>query len=141
MAEDEKTAIMEVRPLIGQDVSVAKIKIDAEIKVFDLTKRDQDLINIENSLLYDVISRAFSEPYTGNSLDYLPTQCLCEYIRKLGFDGIKYYSAMNNSKYNVVLLDTKEKEKDCRKYHVMSSKVYTIRGYSVDALQVAPLFS
>ena len=37
--------------------------------------------------------------------DYLPSQKLCEYLERLGYEGIKYRSAMHRGGINLVFFD------------------------------------
>ena len=134
LADSPSTAVLEVRPLIGQDVSVAKVKILDELKLFDFTRKDGFLSDFGNALSYMVISKAFSEPFSGKSLDYAPTQYLCEYIKRLGFDGIKYNSAMKNDAYNIAIFNID----DPKKYRIIKSEVLTVKGYDISTVQFAP---
>ena len=111
LAEDPDTAIYEVKPTIGQHVSVATFTTKEEIKIYDLVKdadpQEEKRTNDDYSL-FSVIQQRFSEPNTGDSFRYLPTQYLGEIIKQLGFDGIRFKSSLKNGGVNVVLFDTKK---------------------------------
>ncbi len=120
LSEDQNTPIYEVRPTIGQNVGVAKFKLIKDIRVYDISKpivgnRPEDIF----PKLFTLISEKFSLPYNGNEIEYLPTQYLAEYIKHLGFDGIRYNSSLNKGGKNIVLFS-----KDC--YEIISSQLYQI---------------
>jgi hypothetical protein len=110
LAEDPKTAIYEVRPTIGQHVSVATFRTTDDIKIYDLATeiKPQDGEKTENDYnLFSVIQSRFSEPNAGDAFRYLPTQFLGKIIKKMGFDGIRFRSSLKNGGINVVLFDEK----------------------------------
>ena len=110
LAEDPETAIYEVRPTIGQLVSVASFKTVDEVKIYDLAHeiKPQEGESPENDYsLYNVIQQRFSEPNTGDTFRYLPTQYLGELIKQMGFDGLRFKSSLKNGGINVVLFDDK----------------------------------
>ena len=116
LAEDPQTAVYEVRPTIGKYVSVATFKTTDEIKIYDLVKKisPQGEENPKNDFaLFSVIQQRFSEPNSGDILRYLPTQYLGEQIKKMGFDGIRFNSSLNQDGVNVVLFDDKKCKAIC----------------------------
>ena len=126
LAEDPETAIYEVRPTIGQYVSVASFKTVDEIKIYDLAReiKPQEGENSENDYsLFNVIQQRFSEPNTGDTFRYLPTQYLGELIKKIGFDGLRFKSSLKNGGINVVLFD----DKKCKAYRSDIIKVSDIK--------------
>lgn len=111
VSEDPKTSIYEVRPIIGQYVSVAQIKVYEDLKIYDLDhafpegfKIDDDSFSIA---LYKYIGQQFSKPYTSKPLQYLPTQYIGEMIKQMGFDGLRFNSSLCNGGKNIVLFDNK----------------------------------
>ena len=111
LAEDSQTAIYEVRPTIGQHVSVATFKVVDDIKIYNLAK---DIKAEERStpgidyVLYDEIQKRFSEPNTGYPYKYIPTQYLGELIKQMGFDGVRFKSSLKKGGNNIVLFDDKK---------------------------------
>ena len=108
LAEDPKTSVYEVRPTIGQHVSVALFKTTEELRIYDLAEdiKTQDNNNKDEDIsLFEVIQRRFSEPNSGNNLKYLPTQYLGEMIKQMGFDGIRYKSSLKQDGINLVLFN------------------------------------
>lgn len=111
LAENQETAIYEVRPIIGQNVSVATFKMTDDIKIYDLAKeiksQERDDANIDY-LLYEEIQRRFSKPNAGQEDKYIPTQYLGELIKQMGFDGLRFKSSLKNGGINIVLFDDKK---------------------------------
>lgn len=125
LAEDPETAIYEVRPTIGQHVSVASFKTVDEVKIYDLAGEinPQEGENSQNDYsLFKVIQQRFSEPNTGDTFRYLPTQYLGELIKQMGFDGLRFKSSLKNGGINVVLFD----DKKCKAYRSDIIKVAEI---------------
>ena len=108
LCEDALTSVYEVRPYIGQAVSIAKFKLLREINVYDLTMEVPELVpntDVQLASLFNSIGRMFSRPYTGEVSKYIPTQYLAEEIKKMGFDGIRFKSSLNEGGVNLVLFD------------------------------------
>jgi len=115
-AGQRHTAIAEMRPALGEYVSVAALRVRKEVEVLDLIS-DPDAINpfVEESLQYwiefsvflSVIAKQLATPLRSRDRlqDYLPTQKLAEAIEKAGLAGIRYPSAMAPGGTNVVLFD------------------------------------
>ena len=111
LAEDWQTAAYEVRPTIGQYVSVATFKIEDDMKIYDLAQdiTSQRCENFgDNYALFSVIQRRFSDPNTGDTFRYLPTQFLGEMIKQMGFEGLRFKSSLKNGGINVVLFDDRK---------------------------------
>ena len=136
-ASDKKTAIMEMRPQIGQSFNVCKIEICKKIRIFDFTYTTGELKENEYAKAEDLyaISKEFSRNNYGNTEDYIPTQYLCEYIRKKGFDGIRYKSAVSPDGINLIIFNTYG---DNKPYKVIESRVYSVRDMDLKFEQVLP---
>ena len=126
-AQSEETAVMEVRPSVGGFVNIAEIETVRPLRLFDLygSTRVEDGQQIEDRTVLDseFLSELFSRLTEARSLDYVPTQYICEFIKTKGFDGIRYRSSVCKSGADVVLFDTDVKT---RGYRVRSSKVVFI---------------
>ena len=106
LCEDEITPVYEVRPTIGQQVSVAKFKTTRDLRLYDLTLELNDKIDTPSCSvpsLYDSVGKHFSIPNTGDDFQYLPTQFLSEEIKNMGFDGLRFRSSLHNGGINIVL--------------------------------------
>ena len=124
LAFSEQTAISEVRPWIGTEVSVAKFKIVRELIAVDLSlghgtmsfshltldqlagKRAPGIEEKEKAVWVD-IDKAFSRPIDSSrrSIDYVPMQILAECFRNAGYDAVVYRSRFGgNEGYNLLSL-------------------------------------
>lgn len=125
LSEDVNTAVYEVRPIIGQHVSIATFKTKEDLKIYDLTI-DSSTLSDDNqnkdSLMLDVIQNCFSTPNTGSAIQYLPTQYLSEKIKLMGFDGLRFRSSLKAGGVNVVLFE----DKKCKAIHSDIIKVGAI---------------
>jgi len=104
LATDRETAISEIRPSVGELVAVAEFRAIAKAKVISLIP---PLISspfvlgdeVEMWLRYiklliavgDELSRPILEG--ADSLEYIPTQYICEYFKKLGYAGVIFGSS------------------------------------------------
>lgn len=89
-------SLCEVRPRIGTILSIAKIIVKQQMKIFDFTiSQEPKGVSKEKLSLCEDLSEMFSKPlsYDDDILSYIPTQYIAEYIKNLGYDGIKYNSA------------------------------------------------
>lgn len=117
-AEELDTAIQEIRPQIGQKVSVATIVTLKELRILDLTQHvlNNNYIFPNNKdytkkTLYEVITSAFQRPNYGEPLHYLPTQYLSEYVKNIMcLDGIRFWSSLKKGGKNVVFFQSKHCE-------------------------------
>lgn len=135
---DKKTAIMEMRPQIGQYFNVCKIEICKKIVLFDFTYTTNELKEDEYTKSGDLyaISKEFSYPNYGNPEDYIPTQYLCEYLRQKGFEGIRYKSAVSPEGTNVIIFDTDSADKA---YKIIESRVYEVENIDIKFEQIIPI--
>jgi RES domain-containing protein len=115
-ADQEKTAVAEVRPPLGYYVSVGKLRLNQQARILDLTKETDDINPfVTESLRWHVQIRsllaAFAEEMSrplerdDDKTHYLPCQKLAEFIRENRYDGIRYPSAVCPGGTNVVLFE------------------------------------
>lgn len=100
-------ALIEVRPKVGNKISLATLKINDVLTILDLT-----LFHIpygmdeEKQKLFAEISILFSTPVNqdDDKSDYLVTQEIADFVEGLGYDGIAFSSslspALNQENYN-----------------------------------------
>ena len=133
-ADEEATAIAEVRPYVGASVSVARFEALQRMKLVDAGKvrrlfsplGRKDLSSILPALqLLEVLNEQLSMPVSPHAaeVDYLPTQYLAEVVRAEGYDGIRYKSGLVEDGTNLVLFD--------------QSKTLVLETKLVDVLQIA----
>lgn len=135
-----KTAIMEMRPQIGQNFSVCQVEICRDICIFDFTYIANELKEDEYSKSSDLYSasKEFSRPNYGIADDYIPTQYICEYLRQKGFDGIRYKSAVSPDGINIIIFNTDSDEKP---YKIVESRVYAVNNIDIEYKQLLPFES
>ena len=115
------TALVEVRPRLGANVSVATITTKAELTLLDFTLKDipKRMTDAKLNLFAD-LSMLYSKPVASDDdiLDYIPTQFVAEYAKRLGYDGIAFRSSLtpeledqdmhehtNLDRYNIVVFN------------------------------------
>lgn len=133
VCEDENTPVYEVRPVIGDQVSVARFRLNREVKLYDLTSpkqsfEDQSFKSVEeyeSAKLFSAIGDMFSRPFNGDPVKYIATQFLAEEIKNMGFDGLRFNSSLNTGGINVVLFDPDV----CK---AVSSELVEIKGIHIE---------
>lgn len=115
LASNTSTAIAEMRPWIGEYISIAHFETIRRLKLIQLTDgfKDTRLFlegipkNKIDSIVWNQINNAFSEPVTDtdDTAEYIPTQIISEVIKDEGYDGIIYKSkvesGLNFSLFNI----------------------------------------
>jgi len=132
-AEDIRTAILEVRSVPTQIISVAQIELTEDIKLYSFTKSSssgsdgKDLLSWTD---YGEISNYFSIPNYGGKSYYLATQYVSEYIKHMKnpegqtmFDGLCLRSSLNPDGTNYVLFDVSPN----RKYRICNSSLFQVK--------------
>src|SRR5919106_739768 len=116
-ADEEGTAVAEVRPARGEYVSVARLRVLKELEVLDLVSEpewpnpftSEGDVNywVEFGRLLMALGEQLKNPLRARDdpTDYIPSQKLTEFIASSGADGIRYPSAMEPGGTNVVLFD------------------------------------
>ena len=118
VSEQEHTAIAEIRPPRGSLISVGELRIAGKVKVLDLGDTipepnpfttEQLAYQMEHVELLNSFSWALSKPLerTDDVSEYRPSQKLSTWLKKQGYDGIRYSSAMNKGGHNIVFFDPK----------------------------------
>ncbi|QNU62795.1 RES family NAD+ phosphorylase [Vreelandella titanicae] len=112
-----ETAVAEIRPHTGELACVADFTIP-DIKVVDLRnprKLVSPFILSESSEISQLradlpflerLGEELTRPVqpSGAAIDYIPSQYLCEFIKKIGFDGVLYRSSVSDG-INLALFD------------------------------------
>lgn len=114
-ADQEATAVAEVRPARGFYVSVATMTLNREVRILDLMQPLKINPFLTETLKWDVeiqalltsLAEEMSRPLErdDDQTHYLPCQRFAEYIREAHYDGIRYPSALNPDGTNVVFFD------------------------------------
>lgn len=112
LASDKITAVSEVRPWVGCDVTVAEFRLVGDCEFVNFSKvhfinvpADEEFEGSEFTWR-ELITWMFSAPFDPrDDTAYIPTQYLAERIKGAGFAGIIYDSALNPGGYNVTLFN------------------------------------
>lgn len=124
-----KTSLMEVRPIINSQVSIAKIKVKSNLRILKI-KSEIKFSDDEDDMFSYMINRLFSTPSNGTFDDYLPVQYITEYIKSTQkFDGIEFQSSLDRDGTNIVVFDQ-------NKCEAINSKVFLVReiNYLTDSI-------
>ncbi len=120
-ADQEGTAIGEIRPWRGLIVTVARFRARKDLTILDLSTRlsppnpfttEQLGYELEMTHLINGFGDDLSLPLErpDDVYGYLPSQKLSDIIRAAGFDGVRYRSAMAPDGTNVALYDSRVAE-------------------------------
>jgi len=115
LSTNKETAMSEVRPWLGTNISVGQFKTKKELSLIDCS-----VLHGKGSVIYFEepncekreysvwahIDEVFSKPVNPNdkTSDYVPTQIIAELFKSKGYDGIVYKSSLATG-FNVVLFD------------------------------------
>ncbi len=138
VATSPETAIAEIRPHKGSLVSVSRATLQSSQQIIDLSKLDTHLSPFlvgddrltELFLLrpfLDTLPKKYCTPIQpeDESINYLPTQYLCEFIKSMDYDGVKYHSSLHDSGDNIAFFSV-----DCCTFEAPSV-------HKVDQIQVS----
>lgn len=113
-ANKKETALAEVRPWLGQFISLAFFVVHRDMRLMSFVTEDpkQRIYLTEpepkerEMAVWADIDRTFAKPVTLNdeTAEYVPTQVIAELFKTEGFDGIAYRSAFGGG-YNIALFD------------------------------------
>lgn len=109
LGSTEETAISEVRPHTGDKACVADFTVPVDLKIIDLcnprklvsplildSEDDIGLLRSDIPFL-EGVGKELTRPVvpTGAPIDYVPSQYLCEFIKKSGYAGVLYRSSVS----------------------------------------------
>jgi len=134
LASKLKTALSEVRPHPGDTVCVANFQVDDSLKIADLRQPrksispfllgDEDKLGAlrEDISFLEKLGNELTNPIlpSAASIEYVPSQYLCEFIKKIGFDGVAYRSSMSSG-LNLALFYSDKAQAHEIKLHMIDS--------------------
>lgn len=116
LADNVQTTIQEIRAKNEDKIILAEFRTKHELRVLDLSKKvivpklsifDEEYSHNDNWLEDFILdfTEEISRPISNEEKDieYIATQVLAEFIRKLEFDGIKFESSLVKGTFNYVL--------------------------------------
>jgi hypothetical protein len=142
-ASNVNTAIAEIRPHPGNKVSVCKFKTIHELVLLNLINPRERISPFEIAyqqgdedyllqLRYDVeflchLGAELSKPITPEVADveYLPTQYLCELVKKSQFDGVKFQSSVGDGVNYTLFSESKVKAVSVSSHYVKGLEYMT----------------
>lgn len=150
-AEEEATAVAEVRPAKGNLVSVGVVRVVRDQWIVDLGEplpipnpflSEEVFWQIEEAALLNGFSRDLSEPVRRNDdpKEYLPSQKLAELLHAHRKDGIRYPSAMNSHGKNVVLFDADAVEPVSSRVVEITDAVVAYTDHRTQPLMLSTVF-
>jgi hypothetical protein len=114
LSSTRETAMSEVRPWLRAEISCARFLTTRLLRIVDCSKHaEKNLLGWDAVLPEEVqeavwasIDRGFSRPVdsAAGSTEYIPTQILSELFKSLGFDGVRYKSALHDG-HNLALFN------------------------------------
>ena len=118
LGSKEETAVSEIRPHTGELACVADFTLPHDLKLVDLRNPrrlispflfgDEDQIaSVRNDIPFiERLGQELTRPILpqGAAIDYVPSQYLCEFIKKAGYDGVIYSSSVGDG-MNLALFD------------------------------------
>jgi hypothetical protein len=126
------TAICEVRAQPGEIVCVAEFVLNTDLKIVDLRaprklvspflEEDEGSIAILRGDIdfLEILGNELATPVVpdGAAINYIPSQFLCEFIKKCGFDGVAYSSSMSDGMNVALFLPDAATAKSVAEYEV-----------------------
>lgn len=114
--------------ILQKDVEVVKLSDINKLSPF--VGLDINLI-AANIIHLNKISKNIAKPLRryDSSLDYLPTQYICDYIKSKDFAGIEYKSTMFEGGTNYAMFDASM-------FKCIDTKVYDIKSIKYDCIPV-----
>lgn len=142
-ASDFNTAICEVRPHVGDFVTIAKFVTTNNLNLLDLRNprktispfsiNEEDLLRMLNEIGYLCkLGEKLSKPILPKEadLEYLASQYLCEMIKHLKYDGVVYKSSVGEG-FNIAFFD------DSKLIAVPETTLYSISNLKYTAVPSA----
>jgi len=130
-AESEYTALVEVRPYLGDIVSIAAIEVLEDISVIDFTVQNWNQKDDLEEYLIFLIMMDFSKPNKGDKKSYIPIQFISEYFKNLGFEGIRFNSSLHKYGKNITVFNIDK----CK---AINSKLYKVEEVCFESKCLAP---
>ena len=134
LAIDQDTAIAEVRPWVGSDVSVALFKNPSPLHIVTCVNDGGLRIYLPDTepppekreeSVWSWINWHFSMPIgrDDNPVDYVPTQILSELFKNEGYDGVAYKSSVGPG-HNLALFNLESVEFVRSELHLVKKVVF-----------------
>jgi hypothetical protein len=118
LGSTEQTAISEIRPHTGEVACIVDFRTEHDLKLVDLRRPRKtvspflladatDIAKMRSDLPFlERLGEELTRPVVPQAaaIDYTPSQYLCEFIKKCGYDGVVYRSSVSEG-INLALFD------------------------------------
>jgi RES domain-containing protein len=119
LANDEETCVYESRAKVADVIAIGTFELTGPLRVVDLTQLKTPNVFLTDGSTEEIVRAIhatrtlrklrseLSRPVSENdsSLEYIPTQYICELAKDLGYAGVIYPSALHAEGTNLVLFD------------------------------------
>lgn len=109
VGSEKATAVTEVRPHPGENLTLAEFRVDDGVQLIDLRHPRQMITPFVMAEIEEVaavrgeidflerLGKELTTPVLPNAaaIDYIPSQYLCELIKQVGYDGVVYESSVS----------------------------------------------
>lgn len=130
-AREIHTAVAEIRPYIGDTVSVAQIVPKHNLKCVNFYYEFDEFGRwCVDDAFFASISLDFSKVNRGDLKQYMATQFITMLIQKLGFDGLCFRSSLVNNGMNYVVFNSEKCEPIASKLFTISEVNYYLKAVS-----------
>lgn len=139
LATDAKTAISEVRPHVGAEVSISRFRVARELRVVDCASgHDIDPIRFvfdeapSLESVWTLLSHQMATPLydLGATEQYASAQIIAEHFRRAGYDGVEFKTSLGPGR-NVALFDA---DAAC----AVSGDVVRVKGMDIEVELLPP---
>ena len=140
LASNRETAAAEIRPHTGETVCVAEFHVAKTLNVVDLREPrrlispfilgDEDLIaSLRSDIPFvESLGQELTRPVVPHraAIDYVPSQYLCELIKKKGWEGVLYRSSVGDG-MNMALFNPMQAVGDAVRQLTVSKVTVTVQ--------------
>lgn len=141
IASDLTTAISEIRPHTGELVTIAEFELTEQVNLVDLRsprklvtpficESESDIIQLRGDVEFlERLGEELTRPVLPRAaaIDYIPSQYLCEMIKKFGFDGVIYRSSVGTEMNMALFYPQKARAKGTSMHYVSKIEVQAAR--------------
>ena len=134
LGSTHNTAISEIRPHPGEVACVVKFTLNQDMKIVDLREPrklvspflledEQEIALLRGDIEFlEKLGKELTTPVlpTAAAIDYIPSQYLCEFIKKCGYRGVIYKSSVSDG-INLALFNPSDAKPGTLKHYTIST--------------------
>lgn len=129
-AQEEHTAVAEIRPYVGDTISIATMRPKKDLMLVNLDYNPAATVS-GAEFFYNEIQEEFARVNRGEKRDYLITQYITSLVEHSEYDGLCFRSSLVKDGTNYVIF----KPADCE---AVSSKICYLSGVQYQYFQFKP---